>query len=267
MKRLFKNKSMVTVISLIVCLVVLLFAYRYRVNTAISSINVPIAVRQINGREKITEKDIKTVKVAQSMTSKNVIREKSNIIDRYVNYNTFIPEGSMFYENAVVDWKSMPDSTWAEINNDNTIVSISAKDDAISSFGNSIYPGDTIDLYYQNTNDNKLFIGKLIEGIKVLAVKDANGEHIFKKSSQQTAAAALIFSVPEELHLLLRRAQLVGGHIIPVPRNASYSNEEEHAVVASDYIKNFINSRSRNLVSDYEDQTTTTTDTTPKITE
>ena len=262
---MFKNKSMVTIISLSLCLIILFFAYRYRVNNAISAIPVPIATRTLNGRDPITEKDYKIVKVAASMITNNVITNTTYLSsDKYVNYNTMIPEGSMFYSNAVVDWKSMPDSTWAEINNNNTIVSIAVN--ARTTFGNSIYPGDTIDLYYQNRNaSGQLFIGKLIEGIKVLAVKDQNGQHIFKKSSEQRDAAALIFSVPEDLHLLLRRAgYITGGDIIPVPRNATYSNEEEKATVASDYIKNFINERSVDLRSDYED---TGSNTVTKVTE
>ena len=262
MKKLFQNKSVVTIISLTFCLVILFFAYRYRVNNAIRATSVPIAARKIESRSKITQNDYKLVKVAASMITKNVITDPKKIENMYVNYNTFIPEGSMFYENAVVDWKSMPDSTWSEINNENTIVSIAVN--AKTTFGNSIYPGDTIDLYYQNRDSSgNLFIGKLIEGIKVLAVKDSNGEHIFKKSSQQTDAAALIFSVPEDLHLLLRKAgYLSGGEIIPVPRNASYSEEEEHAAVASEYIRNFINDRAWNLVSDYEQSKSTAVDNT-----
>ena len=266
MKKLLKNKSMVTIISLSLCLVILFFAYRYRVNNAISAIPVPIATKTLNGRDPITEKDYKIVKVAASMITNNVITNTSYLSsNKYVNYNTMIPEGSMFYTNAVVDWKSMPDSTWAEIENNNTIFSLSV--DAKSTFGNSIYPGDTIDLYYQGTSNNQLFIGKLIEGIKVLAVKDENGQHIFKKSSNQRSAKALIFSVPEELHSLLRRAGCVnegGGKLFPVPRNATYSAEEERAVVASDFIKNYINERTIEYKSDYED---TTTNNVTKVTE
>ena len=251
MKKLFKNKSIVTIVALAICLVIIFFAYRYRVNKAINAVGIPIATRTINSREKITANDYKIVNVATAMITGNVIVKTSYIEDRYVNYNTIIPEGSMFYSNAVVDWESMPDSTWASINNNNTIVSI--KVNATSTFGNSIYPNDTIDLYYQNrTPDGQLFIGKLIEGIKVLAVKDENGQHVFKRSSEQANEAALIFSVTEDLHLLLRKAEFVsGGKIIPVPRNLTYSSDEEQAIVKSDYIKTFIENRAWDLRDDY----------------
>jgi len=251
MGKLFHNKSIVTIIAIIVCFVILFFAYRYRVNKAINAVNVPIAVKTLQGRDEITESDIKTVKVARSMITNNVILNKSDLVGKFVNYNTFVPEGSMFYKTAVVNWSQMPDSAWSGISNGNTIVSLAVN--ATSTFGNSIYPGDKIDLYYRNRtggNDSKYFIGPLIKGIEVLAVKDEDGQHIFKKSAEQQNAIALIFSVPDNLHLLLRKAMYIsGGEIIPVPRNSTYKPENDE-LEGSDYIINFINANSVDIEED-----------------
>ena len=204
LSKLFHNKSIVTLISLIVCIIVLFVAYNYRVNTAIHAIDVPIALRDLQPREEITEESFETIKIAQSMITNNVIRNKNDLIGKYVNYNTFIPKGGMFYTSAVVTWDQMPDSAWADIQEGYTIFSL--KVTTTTTYGNSIYPGDKIDLYYQNTINGKTFLGPLIEGIEVLAVKDENGSHIFKKSAEQKNASALIFSVPDYYilyHLLL----------------------------------------------------------------
>lgn len=251
MKSLLRNKSLVTIVLFAACAAIIIYAYNYRVNKAIQAVQVPVATRTLYGREQITANDFTTVKVASAMITNNVIRNISDIEDKYVNYNTIIPEGSLFYSKSVVDWSVMPDSTWASINNDNTIVSIAV--DSQSTFGNSIYPNDNIDLYYRNTNaDGELFVGKLIEGIKVLAVKDKNGEHIFRRSSNQTDSSQLIFSVPEDLHLLLRKAMYVpGGQIFPVPRNLNYSKEAGPTVVKSDYIRSFILAKCWDLKPDY----------------
>ncbi len=245
MGKLFRNKGIVTIVAIAICLAILFFAYRYRVNKAINAVSVPIATKTLEARKLIEEDDIKTVKVAYSMITNNVILNKENIIGKYVNYNTFIPEGSLFYDSAVVTWSSMPDSTWSDIPEGHTIVSLSVNSQ--STYGNSIYPGDKIDLYYQGSMGENRFVGKLIEGITVLAVKDERGNHIFKKSAEQTNAAALIFSVPENMHLLLRKAIYLNGYVIPVPRNAEYNADTSIYRENTNRIVEYINSLSHNL--------------------
>ena len=249
MGKLFRNKSIVTIVSLAVCLVILFFAYRYRVNSAIGAVDIPIAAKRLEAREQITEDAIRTVKVAASMITQDVIRNQEEIKEKYVNYNTIIPEGSMFYRSAVVTADYMPDSAWANIGDNNTIVSLTVN--AAKTYGNSIYPGNKIDLYFEGNrtvgDKNEKIIGKLIEGIEVLAVKDQSGKHIFKKSADQTEAAALIFSVPEDYHLLIREALRVGD-LVPVPRNATYNKETN---VASNFIRDFISNQFLTVDSDF----------------
>ena len=247
MGRLFKNKSVVTLLGFVVCIAILFFAYRYRVDKATNAVSIPIAAERIESRTLLEESLIKTKKFASAMLTSNVIRSQEQLIGKYVNYNTFIPEGSFFYSNAVVEWNTMPDSTWSEIETGNAIVSLIVN--SKSTF-NSIYPGDKIDLYYQTRDNGKLVFGKFIEGIKVLAVKDSSGNHIFKKTADQKEASALIFSVSEDYHLLLRKAQYLGeGVITPVPRNSNYNPDTN---VKSEYLKALILDKCENLEPDVE---------------
>ena len=241
LKRLIGNKSIVTIIAGIACVVILAVAYRYRVNQKINAVSVPYAKVQINSREQVTDDKIGTVKVASSMITDNVVKNINNVKGKYVNYNTMIPAGSLFYSSALVEWSAMPDSAWSNIANDNTIVSLSVN--TRTTYGNSLYPEDKIDIYYQNYDSNgQLIIGKLIEG-----------SHIFKKSAAQKTAAALIFAVPEDYHLLLRKAKYVGGDLIPVLRNANYNPETN---ISSTYLKEFILSQTMDIQPDaIEDNT------------
>ena len=237
MGKLFRNKSIVTILAIVVCLVILVVAYRYRVDTAIDAIEIPIAAKKLTSREQITDDCIRMVKVASSMLSTNVLRNKKDILEKYVNYNTIIPEGSMFYDTAVVTWDKMPDSVWknSKIVDGYTVVSLKTS----SAYANQLYPGDKIDLYFDGMESSggkaKVIIGKLIEGIEILAVKDSSGRHIYKKGPNQNDVEAIIFTVPEGYHLLIKRAS---GSLFPVPRNAKYNKDIN---VSSAYIENFIN--------------------------
>ena len=237
LKRIFGNRGVVTLIAMIACIAIIFFAYKYRVEKEINAISVPYAVRDLPARTEITEDMIGSVKVASSMVTSTVIQNKNNVLGKYVNYNTYIPAGSLFYSDVIVNWDDMPDSAWKNIYTNYTIFSLPVG--VTTTYGNSIFPGEKIDLYYQTFDGPKLVLGKLIEGIEVLAVKDSDGRHIFKKSSEQQEAAALIFSVPEDMHLLLRKAIIVSGSgsLIPVPRNANYNPE---TTISSLYLRNLI---------------------------
>ena len=88
-------------------------------------------------------------------------------------------------------------------------------------------------------------LGKFIESIKVLDVRDSKGQHVFQNSDESRTPAYLLFAVPEEMHLLLRKASYISGvQIIPVPRNKKYSADPKATTISSDYIENYINSKS-----------------------
>lgn len=251
-KKLLKSKSVVTVVALAACLIILFVAYNYRIKQKTNPISVPYAKQQIPARTEVTEAMIGTVKVPGSMVTDAVITNKANIIGKFANYNTFIPAGSMFYSSALVTWESMPDSAWSNIYTDNTIVSLPVNVE--TTYGNSIFPGDKIDIYYKTKDSmGMLVLGKLIEGIDILAVKDENGSHIFKKTANQGQAAELIFSVPEELHLLFKKALFVGGELIPVPRNKNYNNE---TIVSSIYLTRIILDETYEVPQDAVDEKT-----------
>ena len=100
--------------------------------------------------------------------------------------------------------------------------------------------------------DKELYVyGKLIEGITVLSVKDSQGYHINQKSASQKDAVALIYSVPEDQHLLLRKALFLNPQgIVPGPRNSAYSQSDVEANISSDYLKGLINARCKDVPLD-----------------
>lgn len=256
LKKLLGNKGLVTIVSGIVCIVIIFFAYNYRVNKAINAIEVPYALSELTARTEIKDEDVGVVKVASSLVTGTVVRDKKNVVGKYVNYNTIIPAGSLFYSPEIVTWDSMPDSAWDNIYKDYTIFSLSVSNN--TTYGNSIYPGDSIDLYYMTSDGGKLVFGKLIEGITVLAVKDSDGSHIFKKGANQKNASALIFAVPEDLHLLLRKAIAISGEssLVPVVKNANYNPGSTK--VTSEYLTSLILKDTRTVPLDVVEDNTST---------
>lgn len=258
-KRFLSNKNTVTIIGVILGILVLYIGYNYRVKQATTPVTVPYAKEEISSRTLITTDMIGYMEVSSSVVknSTNLITNASDLINHYVAFGTTIPANSLFYDSQILTSDEMPDSAFADIPDGYTIYSLSV--DLHTTYGNSIYPGNYIDLYFKGVDDlGKIMFGKLIESIEVLAVKDSNGNHVFETTVESRTPAELLFAVPDDMYLLLMKAGYISGssiEIIPVPRNASYSANPGETVVSSDVIRDFILSKSATIPQN----TTTTT--------
>lgn len=245
-KRFLGNKNTVTILGVIVGIVVLYVGYNWRVNQAVEPVSVPYAKTEIRANSKITNDMIGVIKVSKSMidTTPNLVTTSNNVIGKFVNPNTTIPENSLFYQSQLMEEEETPNYITRNIDECYTIFSLPVNLD--DTYGNSIMPGDYIDLYITATDDSGLTIfGKFIESIKVQAVRDSQGKNVFSSESNGVPNV-LVFSVPNDMHSYLVRASLIGTNNIkikPVPRNAEYT--ENHAeAVTNESFKNFIDSKS-----------------------
>ena len=250
-KRFLGNKNTVTIIGVILGILVLYIGYNYRVKQATTPISVPYAKEEIASRTLITSDMIGYREISSTVVneSTNLITNANDLINNYVAFGTTIPANSIFYESQILTSDEMPDSAFADIPDGYTIYSLGV--DLHTTYGNSIYPGNYIDLYFKGVDDtDKIMFGKLIESIEVLAVKDSEGNHVFETTVESRTPAELLFAVPNDMYDLLMKAGYISGssiEIIPVPRNASYSANPGDTVVSSDYIKNFILAKSATI--------------------
>ena len=241
-KRFLKNKNTVTIFAILLSLGILYYAYYYRIQKATEPVSVPYATREIGPRTLITSDLISVRKVPGGVVNNNVIKSKNQIVGKYVNNTAVIPEGGLFYDDMVVEWDELPTSLFSDIQEGNTVVLIPVTLE--KTYGNSIYPGNYIDLYFQSWKEEgkvrKLFLGKFIESIRVLAVTDGAGNNVFETNDKPGTPQFLMFSVPEDMHILLRKALAQGYEIIPVPRNAAYSEEPLPTRIVNNEIKRYI---------------------------
>lgn len=245
-KRFLQNKNTVTILGVLVIVLIIYFGYNWRVKQAINPIaNIPYALVPIEPRTKITADKIGKMSVPPAYLNKNVIRNANEIVNKWSNYNTMIPAGSLFFKEVVKDITELPDYHLTEIPKNHILYYLPVN--MQTTYGNSIFPGNYIDIYLKALNfDKKILVGKLIENVKVLAVKDSAGKNVFEDSSESRTPSMILFAVPENMHLLLRKANYLSGNrdiaaeLILVPTNASYLGEVGAMKVTSEYLKLFI---------------------------
>jgi hypothetical protein len=270
-KRLLGNKNTVTILCVLIGIAVLYIGYNWRVKQAVEPQSIPYAKQEIAANTLITNDMIGLVKVSKSMvsTTSNLVTSNGQVIGKYVAYDTTIPEGSLIYKTQLMTEEQLPNYIVKNIKDGYTVYSLSV--DSHLTYANSIMPDDYIDLYFKATNDNGLVMfGKFIESIKVIAVKDSSGNSVFSSASKGTPAE-LVFAVPDSYFLLLKKADYIQSHsieIVPVPRNASYTENPGATQVTSQEIIDFIEANSESITQDIvkepTNDTTTSTTTTKK---
>lgn len=267
LQKFFKNKNTVTIIGVIAIILILIFGYRYQIKKQVNPVTgIPVAAQTIQPRTKITDDMLTYIDVAPIVLQKgDVITSKSAIIGKYSNYNTIIPKGSMFYKNTVINESELPDSAFIDVEEGQVPYNFPVTMD--STYGNSIFPGNYIDIYMKAVRkDGKLMVGKLLENVKVLAVKDSSGKHVFENTDESRTPAFLIFGVEPEINILLRKASYMSSYsvvLFPVPHGAAVK-EEGATTVTSQTLKDFINANTvaNDEIEDKKTDENTTTDNT-----
>ena len=216
--KFFTNKTTVTILGVVLGLGVLVGFYIYRVNKEVNPTRVPVAKREILATEEITKDDIEYVKVRKKFFKKaDVYQTTTDLIGKYVATGTSIPKGGMFYTSQVVEKKELPNAIFDEIPEGYTIYQLKVNE--TTTYANSIYPGDRIDLWLKTTQDGMLVFGEFISNIEVLAVRDKSGQNVFDVTSGRQPAW-LLFAVKTDMYRYLKLAENIPGmNIIPVPKN------------------------------------------------
>lgn len=252
LKKILSNKNTVTILGVLLGIVILYVGYNYRIKSQINPITVPYAIRTIPERTKITSDMIGSIDVPPSMLKGNPYTNSRDIIGKYVNVSSTIPQGSLFYASSVVTQSQLPDAVIYNYPDGYVLVNMDVN--TSTTYGNMIYPGNYIDMYLKVVNNidedensditDKIMIGKLIENIQVLAVLDSAGNNVFSDLENVGTPSQMIFAVPEEYHILLRKAMYLRSYsatLIPVPTNESLKDEPGAVAISNESLKDFIN--------------------------
>lgn len=259
MKKFLGNKNTVTILGIILCLVILYIGYNARINSKVELVQVPYAKETIQPRTYITEDMIGTMNVPKSFLVGKYYSNVNTIVGKYSNYNTIIAKGSLFYADLVVTSDELPDSAFQDVPEGYTVIIYPV--DIYTTYANSMAPGSLINIYYKSLNDaGEVMFGKFVSNVEILDVKDSSGRHVFENSAEDRTPAYLLFAVPEETHLLLRKALYLDDYdveLLLIPNTATVS-EDSKVTVSSKQIEEFINSKTQFVsvddLPDFNDQ-------------
>lgn len=267
LKKFLGNKNTVTIIGVLLSVIILWVGYNIRINQKVSLVRIPYAKTTIQPKTQITSDMIGYMEVAGAFVGNaRYYNREEDIVGKFSNYNTMIAEGSLFYADLLVDKKDLPDSSFSEVEDGYTVINYGV--DMNSTYANSMMPNDYINIYFKaNADDGSVMFGKFISNVKILDVKDSSGQHVFERTDEARTPAYMLFALPEDMHLLFRKAlYLVGQYgvqLILVP-NTQKISADDSVMVSSEDIQSFINSKTKmvsvdEILSDTADKAEATT--------
>lgn len=256
-KKILGNKNTVTIIGVLLCILVLYVGYNMRINEKTKLVRVYYAKETIQPKTKITREMIGTTELPEAFLTGEYYKNLSDIEGKYSNYNSIIPAGSLFYTAQVIKKDELPDSVLYDIEKDNTISYV--RTDVERSYGNIIMPGNYVDVYVKMTNgDGKVVYGKYMENLKVLSVKNNDGQDVFENTDTVRTPSYIYFAMPEAEYLTFTMLKYLQEEkeeafieIVLVPNGTEYEDTPS-VKVSGKYITDYIMNNIEKI--DYQDE-------------
>ena len=246
LNKFLKNKNTVTILGVIACLVILYAGYTMRINSKTALVDVYYANQTIQPKTRITKEMVSKTSVPESFILGTYYKDFNQIIGKFSNYNTIIAKGSLFYSDLLVEEQNLPDAILYDINEGERVVSFPV--DTVSTYGNSIMPGNIVDIYVKLINDkNRVVYGEFFEKVEILAVKDSSGKNVFENTGESRTPAYIYFSLPEVKYLLFSSLNYIDEYfstsnieIVLVPNTVEYKEDETATEVTSEDLYKFV---------------------------
>lgn len=257
LKRFISNPNTLTFLLVIALIIVVYFVYNSLVNRAVSPVTLSYCTKLLSEETEITGDVVSTVKLSGTFVTSSgeeLVQNRGQILNKFVALGYQIPQNSFFYRSAITDEANTNKRVTDDIPDGYTTFEL--KVDFHKTYGCSIMPGNYIDLYFKakTDKDDKIIYDLFIKSIRVEAVLDKEGNNVFThtKEDEEPKPELLVFAVPNDYKELLETASLITSNsieLIPVPRNAGYSENPEDTSIANEAIVAFIQSKAVPVVN------------------
>ncbi len=249
LKGMLANKNTITILGVLIGVVAIYFVYDNRVKSATTLISVYYVRENVTSNTQLKEEMLDKVQVNSNITKtyKGLVTNLGQITTGsgkdveyfYVNYDHNLTAGQLLStEDLVSPSDKLPNKTY---NLDENLKQFDITVDLNLTQGNSIAPGNSIDLWVLGKDDNKdIIFGRFVENLEVIDVVDS--KWITTAGNESGVPKFLITAVDEDTWLLLKKSERLNGYqfkLVPVVRDKAYDPEVPTAVV-SDTIKSII---------------------------
>lgn len=175
-------KKVLAIASLtLVLLLTLHHAVELRALQKMELVRTFVAARDLPPRTKVEEGDLLEIQIPKAYLQDYTYNDKEKIVGRYTEIAGMIPAGSPFYCSMLFEENELPDYPSTQLRQGQSAYSLAV--DLTRSGGNPI-AGMYVDLFGTiSLQDGTLVSGPILEHVRILSVKDAQGLSIADPNS------------------------------------------------------------------------------------
>ena len=161
-------------------------------------------------RSKISEEDLKSYKIPRIFIEEDTVKDKEELIDHYVKLNHHLYPNKMITKQEIESLELSNDEALLGLNEQEKLFPMKAG--PLESLGNMLRSGHKVDVYLRYSKSYKeSTTTKLASSIRVLGLKDRNGEDI---NTSNTSPHTILLAIDEEMVEMFVRAQGEGEIIL-----------------------------------------------------
>lgn len=226
MTKLWSNRTYKIVILVILLLAAANYGiFRYSLARSIDLVEVPFAVRTILPHQKIADADLVMRQIPRVYVEKGVYLKKEEIVGKYVDLQSKIARGSMFYQDMLKQEQDIQELPALLLKPGQVAFPLSS--DLLKSSGTTLAINQKVDVYitFTEPKTKKTTVDRLLENVRIIGIKDRNGLSLTEEKAQRIPAV-LVLAIQEEYVNYLKKASKIAVIDVLAP-HVEYAFEEE----------------------------------------
>lgn len=199
--------------------------FQYALSRSIDLVDVPIASRTILPHQKITDSDYVMKQVPRVYVEKGVYLKKEEIVGKYVDLQSKVARGSMFYQDMVKGEQEIQELPALLLKPGQVAFPLSS--DLLKSSGTTLAVNQKVDVYitYTDSKSKETTVDRLLQNVRIIGIKDRNGLSLTEEKAQRIPAV-LVLAIQEDYVNYLKKASKMAVIDVLAP-HVEYAFEEE----------------------------------------
>lgn len=237
---------------------------KWTVKKEIDLQTVVYTVKDIPQGTQITKDMVREYQVPGRTIPPNAVRSVKEVIGKYTAPGFGLSTNSLVFKDKLLDKSQLPNIATLDLKENEETFSLLV--DIEGSLGNSILPGDHVNLIFRTmvteTGNGGQIIKKPVYGtiaanVRVTAAKDANASDVFNgneftqnnddvQQKKRPLTKLYVFAVTPEQNEILNKAKMLG-EVLPIV--SKYHPEDGETELGQQEVINWINTHSVNLAA------------------
>lgn len=191
------------------------------IHNQLELVEVYVAKDELSARTFISENDIHKIKVPKAYLSEDAVLEKDQMLGKYVKIDASIPKGSLIYQSTIESLDESIDQPSLLLRNNQAVYAIDVS--LTSTSGNTLQIGSKVDIYGTLKVGRETKVDLLFKQVRVISVKDKNGNEVDRKSNQMPKLLLVAF---DQIEIPLITKLIAMGEITITPTAEFFSEDE-----------------------------------------